>query len=174
VPADPEKTVGDEEEQETDACRQQMEEIEIADGDVDAESAAKAGKAHYGDDFSEAAGERRRAGHEEEQAADRAEASAKAGAVVGDDRNQCWRYAVECGRVYGDEAQIGGDEDGGHSVDGNGEAGEDYAESAGPQETPAPLGAGVVLVWDRLERCSKREFSGGRSPETGGEDRQKE
>src|ERR1700722_2923175 len=91
-----------------------MEEVKIAYCKVDTDRAAKSGKAHDCDNLDQVSVQLGASRHEQEQAAYRAQATAKSGTIVRDNWDQRGRYLSESWNIQPNESQIGGHEDRGH------------------------------------------------------------
>jgi hypothetical protein len=110
---------------------EQVQEVEVAYGEVYADSAAESGAAHHSHDFDEASVEIRAACHEEKQASDRAKATSEARAVMRNNRDQKRRNATQRWKIQPDESQIRWDKDRGHAEYCDCESGENQASGAG-------------------------------------------
>src|SRR5580698_2642893 len=124
TPANPEQYIGAEKEGQADHCRKQMEGIQIADDKMNADCAAESSASHHSDDLNKTPIEVGAARHEQQQAADGAQSTAESGTIVRDYRDQRRRDSRERADVEPDESQVGRNEDGRHSKDGDGDSGQ--------------------------------------------------
>lgn len=131
-PPNPEQPIRDDEKQEANECRQQVEEVQIANGKVDTNCTAESGAAHDCNDLGQTPIERRTSSHEEKKTADGTQPTAKAGPIMGNKGDQCRRDSRNVGGIEPDKSQVRRDEDPGHPKDRDREPRENKPHGAGP------------------------------------------
>ncbi len=146
-PGSQQKDVGADKDQGTDEGRHQMQEIDIAHHEMNADRGSEAGAAHDRDNLDEAAVEFRKTAHEKQEASNRTESAAKTGAVMGDDRNERWGDVGQAGRRQADESQVRRHEDRRHTKNGYGGSGQDQSGRAGAEQKPAGAFQGSGHGW---------------------------
>jgi hypothetical protein len=126
-PSGPEQPVCEKKKKQTEKCREQVQKIEIADREVDADGAPESGDPHHRNNLNKASRERCAAGHKKQRAAYRAQAAAKACAIVRDDRDQRVGYMAQGTNVKPNKSQIGRNKNRGHAKDRDCASGQDQA-----------------------------------------------
>src|SRR5271166_2985589 len=87
-PSCPEQSFSDDENGETCEGRQEMEEIQVAHGEVNSDGTAESSAAHHRDNFNQTPVQLGTSRHEQKQTADRAQPAAEAGSIMGNDGDQ--------------------------------------------------------------------------------------
>ena len=130
APSGPQQPVREKKNKQTEERRKQVQEIEIANGEVDTNGAPESSTAHDGNNLNKASSELCATRHEQEQAPYGTQSATEACAVVRDNRDKRVGNMAEGVHVEPDESQVRWNEDGGHAEDRDGASGEDQTRCA--------------------------------------------